>query len=774
MTTGDSSNLLQCDHPDCDFNTGESVNSRVADRKLRIHKEDTHQKPAAGDTQQQLGLADLTFGPGDRVYHKMHGPGTVRELSPSGRLWVKFDRHIESRIESVNPADLVIYDGTADEERERLIGAERGYELADHAGEVSTSSNSGNDGLPVSVPGDTLISDETPSSFARLMRERRDLNTAAEELAEEVGKLEAVGNDIDEAIPDQVEAVGNDMDETILEPDFDDALASANTEATATADKVSQESNEIVDEAPGNDPDPVTAQGAPPSSSVPLSALPDNLLVPNWAVFCVGVGEAGTKIIAQMNKKPDQLPSRNPVFYPVHCSHFDTQEGSKSHIEGHKPLPGSYMIRATPEGSEIAGGLAAETAGVDVLGVGGIPYAAYLSFKRVFDNVELDGLDTSDEQSELRGIDYDYFKSPLWSGQDRNKVGPHEEIHLSGDVNLAGGDITNFGLITFNSARGGTGSGGVSWIHNFINRRSRGSGRRLSMGLSLNVSVLPEDSQRLNKPLFPAYSVSSFYRLAKADIHGVILVSNQLMLERNDHIWERVNSHIREMLIPIIVSPTGKYTVANATSTTDQADISKAISTSVFNRETSHTDIIPGLCVIGFAEEFLTGDAAPEYITSNLAKLALEKTTCEWARRTGAKATGYRAFLSGPPAFFESNPTRLVDELTTALHKEIHSRAGASTSQTSSAINGDVSVQSFAHAESIRLSVLLYNVNVPELDRLVKEGLALDGDSGSDIDGWDQILGLTEEQVARMENAQIDGDVPPDDRTDSGGSPFTI
>ena len=52
-------------------------------------------------------------------------------------------------------------------------------------------SNSGNDGLPVSVPGDTLISDETPSAFARLIRERRDLNTAAEELAEEVGKLEA-------------------------------------------------------------------------------------------------------------------------------------------------------------------------------------------------------------------------------------------------------------------------------------------------------------------------------------------------------------------------------------------------------------------------------------------------------------------------------------------------------------------------------------------------------------------------------------------------------
>jgi len=767
MATGDSSNLLQCDHSDCDFNTGESVNSRVADRKLRIHKEDTHQKPAAGDTQ-QLGLADLTFGPGDRVYHKMHGPGTVRELSPSGRLLVKFDRHKENRIESVNPADLVIYDGTADEERERLIGVERGYELADHAGEVSTSSDFKEADFtqpysrePGPVDSNSHVNDEK-------VPDEPDTISAIPD------QVEAVGNDIDEAIPDQVEAVGNDMDETILEPDSDDPLVSASTEATLTADKASQESDEIVDEAPVNDPDPVTAQGAPPSSSVPLSALPDNLLVPNWAVFCVGVGEAGTKIIAQMNKKPDQLPSRNPVFYPVHCSHFDTQEGSKRHIEGHKPLPGSYMIRATPEGSEIAGGLAAETAGVDVLGVGGIPYAAYLSFKRVFDNVELDGLDTSDEQSELRGIDYDYFKSPLWSGQDRNKVGPHEEIHLSGDVNLAGGDITNFGLITFNSARGGTGSGGVSWIHNFINRRSRGSGLRLSMGLSLNVSVLPEDSQRLNKPLFPAYSVSSFYRLAKADIHGVILVSNQLMLERNDHIWERVNSHIREMLIPIIVSPTGKYTVANATSTTDQADISKAISTSVFNRETSHTDIIPGLCVIGFAEEFLTGDAAPEYITSNLAKLALEKTTCEWARRTGAKATGYRAFLSGPPAFFESNPTRLVDELTTALHKEIHSRAGASTSQTSSAINGDVSVQSFAHAESIRLSVLLYNVNVPELDRLVKEGLALDGDSGSDIDGWDQILGLTEEQVARMENAQIDGDVPPDDRTDSGGSPFTI
>ena len=65
-------------------------------------------------------------------------------------------------------------------------------------------------------------------------------------------------------------------------------------------------------------------------------------------------------------------------------------------------------------------------------------------------------------------------------------------------------------------------------------------------------------------------------------------------------------------------------------------------------------------------------------------------------------------------------------------------------------------------------------MNVPELDRLVKEGLALDGASGSDIDGWDQILGLTEEQVTRMERAQIDGDEPPDDRTDSDGPLFTI
>jgi len=279
------------------------------------------------------------------------------------------------------------------------------------------------------------------------------------------------------------------------------------------------------------------------------------------------------------------------------------------------------------------------------------------------------------------------------------------------------------------------------------------------MAMSLNVSILPEVSERDSKPQYPSYAVASFYHLAKSDIHGVILVSNQPMLDRNNHVGGlgKVNTQIREMLVPIIVSPTGKYTVTDASSTTDQADISKAISKSVWNDGKRVHEIVPGLCVVGFAEEYLTEDIAVDDIASRLAKNALNQTTCEWMARFGDTATGYRAFLSGPPDFFESQPTKLTSELVTALTNEIRGRTEEPQRGRLIAIDGGISVQAFANADSVRISVLLYNVNIPELDTLVEDGLAPHGDSRGNIDGWDKILGLTEEQVARIERDQLNG-----------------
>jgi len=472
-----------------------------------------------------------------------------------------------------------------------------------------------------------------------------------------------------------------------------------------------------------------------------------------------------------MNKKPQQLPSRNPVFYPVHCSHFDTQEGSKEWVQDKKPPIPSYMVQTAEEESDTTGGLAGATAGMGVLGVGGKPHAAYLAFKRIFDHDKLVELDQSEDQSELKGYDTDYFATPLWSGPGENKVGPYDLIRLSGDREFGSNNIANCGLITFNSARGGTGSGGVSWIHNFINRRSRGRGRRLNLGLSLNVSVLPSLADKNSKLAFPSYAVASFYRLAKSDIHGVILVSNQPMLERNSYDFDKVNIEIREMLVPLIVSPTGKYTVASASSTTDQADLSNAISTTVKDSETGITDTIPGLCIIGFAETYMTGNTGPDDILIQIANLALEQTTCEWTPRSGTKATGYRAFLSGPPGFFESQPTKITSDLITELTKKIQERSEEAGVSSVSAVNGDVSVQAFAQAKSVRLSVLLYNVNVPEFDQLVADGLNLNNEN--DFDGWDKILRLSEEQVEQLENDQDTATGPPGD-DDDGDEPEIV
>ena len=60
--------------------------------------------------------------------------------------------------------------------------------------------------------------------------------------------------------------------------------------------------------------------------------------------------------------------------------------------------------------------------------------------------------------------------------------------------------------------------------------------------------------------------------------------------------------------------PDEVYVYRPGGTTIDNGNLTQA----VFSAETGRTEIIPGLCVIGFAEDFLTGDITPEYNTSNL------------------------------------------------------------------------------------------------------------------------------------------------------------
>jgi hypothetical protein len=647
------------------------------------------------------------FQPGDRVHDVTFGAGTIkRPITGKGYLPTEFD---------------------ADPNSVR-------YRTPNHLSLLSETVNDDN-AVEEPLPDDeqTLLQD------AGISQALSDTITDREEDAEK-SDGEAAINDWPAAPEDELLDAEIVIDES-LESEF--RPTPITTEESTTGEEDRQVPDPTVNVTSERDRDATSASSNQAAAPLAGYGLSRDLLMPDWVVFCVGIGQCGTNIVTAVNKKPEQLPSRNPVYYPVHCSQFDTHMES---VSDGLPQVKTNTVRATQEEADITGGQAADTAGTDRLGVGGKPYASYLAFKRIFDDAKLDELDDSEVQSELGQYDADYFQNPLWARQDGSKIGAHEEVRLTGDISSNGDYVANYGLITFNSARGGTGSGGVPWIHNFMKNRSHGRGRRISMGLSLNVSVLPDFTQAAAKKPLPANTVSSYYRLSQSWIHGVILVSNEALVGRNKHDIDLVNEKIKEMLVPIIVSPTGKYTVRRASSTTDQADISKAISSTG----------PAGLCVIGFAEESLTDGTVPDDLMRKIAQDALKGSSCDWIPRSGLKPTGYLAFLSGPPDFFESRPAKLTSDLLAALTNEIRERSERPGYPSLSSIDGDVSVQAFAQAKSVRLSVLLYNVKVPEFDDLVKKGLDQNNISyGSDFDGWDQILSLTEDQVARLEGQQV-------------------
>lgn len=791
MTSEPDFKIIKCYYAGCDWTSQEPLDSQVLGNDPRVPGTDLrdHVFKAHEVLLSNTQLAKYIYQPGDRVIHNSFGKGTVvRPLNNREVIGIKFDVDIGDRTRNVTPRRLSLIGVISDDSNhseESLSQKYQGAEITEQRAEIG--------------PGDPSEEAEEYDRYTS----RTDQPTAQEERlskaetqSEEVGERQAGPAPITASESTTEEDPGQQTPAPIAngtsreEAEEYDSHTSRTNQPTDQEERLSEA--ETQPEGAGErqaDPAPITAAESTteeePSQQTPSpiangtsrserdlptisadyelpslrnSELLEDLQMPKWVVLCIGIGECGTKLIGAMNKKPKQLPSRNPIYYPVHCSQFDTQEGSKRLVANKLPAIKTNTIRATEEGADFTGGLAADTAGVQYLGVGGKPYASYLSFKRIFDHANLVGLDEDSGQIDpiLKEYDADYFENPLWRGQGGKKIGPHQEIRLSGDTDFSGESVSNYGVITFNSARGGTGSGGVSLIQNFIHRRSLTSRRSLTMGLSLNISILPDEAEKLSKDKLASYSVSSFYRLAQSDVHGVVLASNTPMMPRNNNNLNWVNDEIREMLVPIIVSPTGKYTVTSASSTTDQADISKAISSSSNN---------PGLCVIGYSEELLRDGTDNDDFMSKIAGKALERATCDWIPRSGPKPTGYRAFLSGPPDFFKSNPAKLTSDLLSALNSRILELSKRSGDQNLSSVNGDVSVQAFAQAESIRLSVLLYNVKIPEFDDLVKKGFDQnDIKYDVDFDGWDQILNLTEEQVTRLEGLQVGFDAPLGDK----------
>ena len=605
---------------------------------------------------------------------------------------------------------------------------------------------------------------ETASSSPEVDQVQEESHTSPTPLEETINDIETEPLTLGDGLDTETSGSGQDsVDEELGTDDqdqtFDDASdTETESEDLITYDLVSEPSGPVLslEEYEEESADSPVLELAPSLQSN------RNLLISPWAVFCVGIGECGTKLSATMNKKPRDFASRHPVFYPVHCSSFDTHASITATLDddiwksaNRMPLypVGSPKLDPSVSGMSTTAEMNAFMAQAG--GIGGIPYFGYLAFQQLFEN------DGNRYAAFLEDIEHEYFRTDLWNVAISQASGSQEP--------QIGGAIENVGLVTFNSARGGTGSGGTPVIHRFFADKCSKYGTNLA--LSLNVSVLPTDTEKATKPQFAKHAVACFHRLRNlTPVHGVLIVSNERLetvLGAGNYLEE--NSIIQEMLTPLVVSPSAKYTETSATATVDQNDIRRYIWNEMGN------DKWPGLCTIGMAERPLSDfevdelGAAINYdrLLENLVETASDQTTSEWESRPGE--TKFIAFLIAPEAFFGRRPfgltrviqNKILDESDLRREASSRNRQFKSDSVTgghnSKAMLGNVALMNLDTSTTVKVVILYSNVRIRTIDELVEEGLGRELSIGKD--GWDEIGSLTQSQVDQLEIEQLSNSI---------------
>lgn len=331
----------------------------------------------------------------------------------------------------------------------------------------------------------------------------------------------------------------------------------------------------------------------------------------------IGGGQCGAQIAAELRRYPSFIQVPRPENYPVVGAVFDT-DGSIVNIlfrEWHWPEELRELIFPVtpPNNTEVwellygrGSSKEKKTWELEISGsgIGGRPLLGREAARRFFENHE--------------SIQWQQVRDRL----TRQSLGVQ-------------------GVLVVNSLTGGTGSGFAPFIHRFA-ARDIGAPIRLA----LNLCVIPEPI-RMASP-YPRSILCSLHFLLKEGIcNGIVLLDNQAM---KDHFrclnLQQINAAVREILAPLLLSPTGRYNVPKFEPTLDFADMQSWI----------QGQASPDFCVLAYHQLILSRGwwgrpvPQPEQLLMDLVDGALEHTTAGIS--TSATPSAVVGVLSASPDFY--------------------------------------------------------------------------------------------------------------------------
>lgn len=346
----------------------------------------------------------------------------------------------------------------------------------------------------------------------------------------------------------------------------------------------------------------------------------------SWQVRVIGCGQCGGRIAAIFDKKPSFLPRRTEDLYPVRCAVIDTDRSVIDELQSNWGWHSVEDIHILPVASSST--LASRIlAGSDITdsetrrvmenriesskGIGGFPYLGRVSAEEFL-------LTDSSARS-------DFKDSLVERGFNRG------------------------GLLTVNSLSGGTGTGFSQVVSNFLLSEFFGA------SMNLNLSIIPEGTHL--PQAYPSTMLYCLYHLLNDErIDGIILADNDVLQSKYGCKGNYdYNSFLHELLAPIFLAPSGKFSVSDFGAVLDGADIRRAL------RPTMAVDL-PELCALAFAVKPLpssftltlrSSQARQKHLQEFLNQL-VEQACASTTTGEPAKAKSGLALLCGPPSFFQN------------------------------------------------------------------------------------------------------------------------
>ena len=344
----------------------------------------------------------------------------------------------------------------------------------------------------------------------------------------------------------------------------------------------------------------------------------------SWQVRVIGCGECGAKIAAMFDKKPSFLPRRTEDLYPVRCAIIDT-DGSVVDVVSRKewgwnsfedihilPVAPSSILtdRILHQHIDDTSRKKMTDRFESSTGIGGYPFLGRVSAEEVL-------LKETSERKLLK-----------------------ETMVTRGFI---GG-----GLLTINSLSGGTGTGFSQVVSHFL------VSDFFKARMNINLSIIPEGA-RLPQA-YPRTMLYCLYHLLCDDsIDGIVLADNDV-LRRNYNCKGNYeyNSLLHEVISPIFLAPSGRFSVQNFGSVLDGADIRRSLRPKIAIDQ-------PELCSIGFATKKMPSSTKFKLQSNQQRKVLIEKYLEDLVKEacatttTGEKANAASglAIICGPPKFYK-------------------------------------------------------------------------------------------------------------------------